>query len=247
MLEVEKKNNITSLRLNRPDRRNALGSAMMHTLGKALFDAEADETCHVIVITASPPAFSSGSDLKELGGMTVAEMCVHEAETAAVARAIGLGTKPVVVAVEGFALGGGCVLAISCDVVVTAANARWHLPEVQIGWLPPWGLQTLLARVGPVKARLLTWGHEAISGDEATRIGLADYVTAEGQAAARAYAIAEALAKLPPEAVASTKRFFQPYAAGAGESMDFEASRVFADNCKGPVAKATLKKFGEKK
>lgn len=134
----------------------------------------------------------------------------HEADTAAIARRIGVLGKPVIAAVEGFALGGGFILAASCDVVVTAENTRWHLPEVPNGWLPPWGLGALVARVGPTKARLLTWGAEPIDGTEALRLGVADYGAPAGEALARAIALAEKLAALPREAVASTKRFFEP-------------------------------------
>src|SRR5690606_1194080 len=129
----------------------------------------------------------------------------HQAEAARLARAIGMLPLPVVAAVEGYALGGGLILAVSCDVVVSARGARWSMPEVRNGWLPPWGLQALIARVGPVRARLITWGITEIDGEEAHRLGIADAVADDGEALAVAEDLAQRLAALPPNAVRSAK------------------------------------------
>ncbi|CAH1673754.1 Enoyl-CoA hydratase/carnithine racemase [Chelatococcus asaccharovorans] len=240
---VDQRNGIVVLTLNRPERRNALGTDAIRALAQALDTAETDQTIGAIVLTGASPAFCAGSDLKELGRLSVDEMRRHEADTAAVARRIGMLSTPVIAAVEGFALGGGFILAASCDVVVTAENARWHLPEVPNGWLPPWGLGALVARVGPTKARLLTWGAEPIDGTEALRLGVADYAAPAGEALARATALAEKLAALPREAVASTKRFFEPFATLDGERLDHLAGHMFAADCAAPAAKATLQRF----
>jgi enoyl-CoA hydratase/carnithine racemase len=234
---------VLRLTIDRPERRNALGTGGIQSLDRVLVAADQDDAVRAIVLTGAPPAFCAGSDLKELGGLSIAAMCEHEAITAAAARRIARLAKPVVCAVEGYALGGGFILAVSCDVVVTAADAKWRLPEVANGWLPPWGLQALLARVGPVRARALTWGVEAIDGAEAHRLGVADLVTPPGGALDRAMAYATALAALPAEAVTSTKRFFEPFAARDAERIDAVASRAFAHDCLGPAAAATLARF----
>jgi enoyl-CoA hydratase/carnithine racemase len=135
------------------------------------------------------------------------------------------------------------ILAVSCDVVVTAANTRWHLPEVPNGWLPPWGLQALLVRVGPVKARLLTWGAEPVDGTEAHRLGIADYLAHAGSADDAALGLASRLAALPADAVRSCKRFYEPFASLDGERLDRQAAEQFAANCAAPEAQATLAKF----
>jgi enoyl-CoA hydratase/carnithine racemase len=230
--------------LNRPSRRNALGTSSMRALEAALQAAEADPTIGAVLLRAAPPAFCAGSDLKELAGLDAAGMAAHEAITAAVTRRIPLMAKPVIAAVEGYALGGGFILAASCDVVVTARDARWHLPEVTNGWLPPWGLGALIARVGAVRARLLTWGAEPILGEEAQRLGVADLVAEPGGAEARALQLAQALAGLPPEAVASTKRFYEAFAAMDAERLDAVAGRAFAADCASPAARATFARFG---
>jgi enoyl-CoA hydratase/carnithine racemase len=243
MITTDRQGQVAILTMSRPERRNALGTETMRALAVALVAADRDESVGAIVLAGSAPAFCAGSDLKELGGLSIPAMCDHEAETAAVARRIGHLSKPVIAAVEGYALGGGFILAISCDVVVTALDARWNLPEVKIGWLPPWGLGALVARVGPVKARLLTWGAEPVDGAEALRLGIADVATEPGGALARATALAQELAALPREAVASTKRFYEPFAAADSERLDAVASRAFAADCTAPAAKATLDRF----
>ncbi len=246
-LDVKQVEAVAVLTLDRPKRRNAIGAEVISDLAQVLARLDADASVHAIVLTGTAPGFCAGSDLKELAGTDLAGMMAHEAHTAAVARSIALMSTPVVAAVDGFALGGGFVLAISCDVVVSSAAARWHLPEVTIGWIPPWGLQTVVARVGPVAARRLTWGAEAFDGREAHRLGIADYLVAEGESVLEA-ALSHAgrLAALPPPAVASTKQFFAPMAAGAGEAADAWANRLFAGDCAHPVAKATLARFGVK-
>ncbi|WP_208626063.1 enoyl-CoA hydratase/isomerase family protein [Paraburkholderia susongensis] len=235
--------NVRQLTLNRPERRNALDGDSIAKLEQALLQADRDPGVRAIVLSGAPPAFCSGSDLKELAMMSIQEMCDSESETARVARSIVALSKPVIAAVEGFALGGGFVLAISCDIVVSASNVRWHLPEVPNGWLPPWGLQALLARVGPVRARLLTWAAEAMNGVEAHRLGIADYLSEPGDADQTALALADRLAALPPDAVASTKRFFEPFVSLDGERLDKLASRHFAGNCEGGAAQNIFSKF----
>ena len=245
-MQIENIGNVRQLVLDRPQRRNALGEALMQELEHELDRADRDTSVHAIVLCGAPPAFCAGSDLKELGQLSIEGMCEHELETARVARRIAGLSKPVIAAVEGFALGGGFILAVSCDVVVTAANTRWHLPEVPNGWLPPWGLQALIARVGAVRARMLVWADAPINGTEALRLGVADRLAEEGGANQEAIALAQRLAALPREAVASTKRFFEPFLALDGERLDREAARYFAEDCKTDAAQQTLAKFSVK-
>lgn len=235
---------VATLRIDRPQRRNSLSSDLMRVLDEALVALADDATVAAIVLAASPPGFCAGSDLKELATMDIAGMCRHESETARVVRAMGYLEKPIVAAVSGFALGGGVGLAVGCDLIVTHAECRWHMPEVPNGWLPPWALAALTARVGPVAARRLTWAGEPIDGGEAFRLGLADYLVDRDAVDREALAVAERLAQLPRAAVASTKRFFAPLINGGAEASDMLANRIFAENCRDEAASATLQKFG---
>lgn len=239
---VERHEGFAVVTFNKPNRRNALGSESMAGL-EASLDALAAEGMAAAVLTGAPPAFCAGSDLKELGGLSIADMRRHEAETARIARRIAHLPLAVIAAVEGYALGGGVTIATACDIVVTARSAKWHMPEVRNGWLPPWGLRTILARVGPVRAQIVTWGITDIDGTEAVRLGLADLAVDDGSALTEACTLATRLAALPHEAVRSTKRFFGHAIAADAEWLDAEASRLFGDDCEGPVAQATFAKF----
>lgn len=243
MIKLQFQGPIAVVTIDRPQRRNALGSELMAQLGSALASTERDNNVRSIVLTGTSPAFCAGSDLKELAGLSIAEMCHHESVTAAFARAMGYRAKPVIAAVEGYALGGGFILAASCDIVVSASNARWHLPEAPNGWLPPWGLMALIARVGPVRARRLTWGAKPIDAVEAERIGLVDDLAEPGTALAHAIQVARDLAAVPPEAIASTKRFFEPFIMADAERLDEVASREFALNCESPSSRKTFERF----
>lgn len=243
---VDRRDGFAIVTNNKPARRNALGTESIAALEVALGDLDRDPSCRAIVLTGAAPAFCAGSDLKELGGLSIRGMCHHEAETARVARGIGLLSTPVVAAVEGYALGGGFILATSCDVVISAASTRWNLPEVRNGWIPPWGLQTLLARTSPANARLITWGVTEIDGAEALRLGIADMVAPDGEALELACEMAARLTALPGNAVASTKRFFETTCTADAERQDAEANRLFGTDCESDAAKAVLAKFGEK-
>lgn len=243
MIQSELKGAVALVAINRPERRNALGSQLMRQLGEALSGAEHNDQVKAIVLAGTPPAFCAGSDLKELAGLSIADMCRHEAETATFARAIGYRAKPVIAAVEGYALGGGFILAASCDIVVSSSTARWHLPEAPNGWLPPWGLTALIARVGAVRARRLTWGASPIDGIEAARIGLVDDVVEPGTALDHAIGVANGLAAVPPEAIVSTKRFFEPFIMADAERLDEVASREFAANCESSSSVKTFERF----
>ncbi len=246
MLNVRKDARVAVVTIDRPQRRNALATELIIQAKSALLQLERDEQVGAIVLTGSPPGFCAGSDLKELASMTLDQMCAHEADTAAFARAIAQSSKPVVAAVQGFAIGGGFALATSCDLVATHAESHWHLTEVKIGWIPPWGLEPLTARVGSVAARRLTWGSEPIDGAEAFRLGVADYLFPLTSLMDDAIALARRLAELPSPAVAATKRYYASLVVGTAEARDSEANRLFWENCHHETAKATLNKYGVK-
>lgn len=246
MLNRRQQGQVAILTIDRSNRRNALGTELMQAFSEAFVELDRNEGIAAIVISATAPGFCAGSDLKELATMDIAQMCAHEAETARVVRAIGFMEKPVIAAVSGFALGGGVGLAVGCDLIVTHPECRWHMPEVPNGWLPPWALASLSARVGPVAARRLVWASEPITGTEAYDLKLADYLVPMPAVEREAIALAERLAALPRVAIASTKRFFTPMINGSAEASDMLANRVFAENCQDDASKATLRKFGMK-
>jgi enoyl-CoA hydratase/carnithine racemase len=242
-LHLERHGTVALLRLHRPAVRNALGAALVRDLGEALHVLDGSPDVRAIVLTGAPPGFCAGSDLKELARLSPAEMVRHEAETGRVVRAIQWLGVPVVAAVEGFALGGGFLLATGCDAVVTAADARWHLPEVRLGWVPPWGLQSLVSRVPPATAKLLAWGDRPLTGRDLHRLGVVDEVTEPGGALDRARELAARLAALPAHAVASTKRALADATAGPAESLDARTAWMFGEDSRTAAARASLTGF----
>jgi enoyl-CoA hydratase/carnithine racemase len=234
---------VAVLRLNRPAVRNALSAALVDRLASTLLDLDDDPGVRAVVLTGSPPGFCAGSDLTELAGLPAAERVRHEARAGQLARTLQQLSIPVVAAVEGFALGGGFLLATSCDVVVSASRARWHLPEVGLGWVPPWGLHSLVARVGPVTARRLAWGEQPLTGRQLHRIGAVDEISEPGHALRRATKVALALAALPPHAVASTKRALADVSAGAAEALDARTCWMFNLDCSSSTAQLSFDRF----
>lgn len=246
MLDVSTQGRVGIVSLNRPQRRNAMDRDLVAALVQALRRLDADSDIAAIVLTGEAPGFCAGSDLRYIGRLSLEEMCRFEAETGDMARLVGFIRKPVIAAVEGFALGGGFILATSCDLVVSADSARWHLPEVPIGWLTPWGLGALVSRVGAVAARKLCFASEAFDGREAKRLGAVDHLAEPGHARSTAIALAQRLANLPAAAVSGTKHVFAPRIAGLSEALDVQANEAFAANCRHPAARATLERFGSK-
>ena len=245
MLDLKITDSVATLSIDRPDRRNAMSLDLARQIARTLDDLEKDENVRAIVLRGKEHGFCAGSDLKELSAFTLEQIAEAEREKASVARSITFMGTPVIAAVDGFAMGGGLVYAISCDVVFTSKAARWHLPEVALGWNPGWGVQALLARCGPVVARHVCWGVDPFDGEEAVRLGLADFL-AQDDAASEAAAYAGRLAAMPGHAVAATKRLCAPAAGDNSQVLDLVANQLFYECCKHETAKASYRRFGAK-
>jgi enoyl-CoA hydratase/carnithine racemase len=240
---IEKNGAVATITLLRSARRNAMDQALVDGVKDALLTLDRDKDIAAIVLIGAAPGFSAGSDLKFIGNLDLEAMGRFEQECADLGRLMGFLETPVIAAVEMFAVGGGSTLATSCDIVVAGRGSQWSLPEVPHGWLTPWGIKSLVSRVGLVKARQLCLCLEALDGDAARDLGIVDYCCDDGNALQTALAIAEKIAKLPRPAVRATKRFFSNYLMEDAEAMDFEANRLFLDNCRETAAQQTLTKY----
>jgi len=240
---LERRGDVAIVTMLRSARRNAMDQALVDGVRHMLLQLDRDDSVGAIVLVGAAPGFSAGSDLKFIGSLDLEAMGRFEQECGDLGRLIGYLGKPVVAAVEMFAVGGGFTLATCCDVVVAGRGSRWSLPEVPHGWLTPWGIKSLVARVGLVRARLLCFCLEPLTAEEARAIGVVDYCCDDGAALATALEVARKIARLPRPAVAATKRFFSNYLMTDAENMDFEANRLFRDNCREAAARATLDKF----
>jgi len=201
-LLYEKKGKIAYITINRPDALNALNPETYGELSEALIDFRDDFDSWVVIITgAGEKAFCAGADLKEM--LPVLENLRNEwwRLPPTIMRGLELW-KPVIAAINGFALGGGLELALSCDFRIAAENAKLGLPEVTLGLIPGWGGTQRIARVIPKAkaAEILLMGQQ-VDAQEAYRIGLVNKVVPQSELLAEATAWAEKLCVIPPLAV----------------------------------------------
>jgi enoyl-CoA hydratase len=168
---VERHGRVGLIRLNRPQALNALNAALMEELARAVDTFEFDDAISAIVITGSEKAFAAGADIKEMAGKEFIDVFFDDfcADWHRVAQA----RKPVVAAVAGFALGGGCELAMQCDLIIAADNAKFGQPEIKLGIIPGiGGTQRLTHAVGKAKAMDLILTGRMMDAAEAERAGL---------------------------------------------------------------------------
>ena len=198
---------VAKLTLNNPPL-NLVTLEMTRRLIEAIDELEGDDAVRAVVVTgAGEKAFCAGSDVKEFADVRdrVVEKKLAQ-ENEAFGRFESL-SKPTVVAIEGLAYGGGCEISMACDLRITGQGAKFALPEVRLGVVPgSGGLFRLPELVGPAKAMELMYLGEPIDAHEAERLGLVNEVVPDGEALARALALARSISRQPREAVAAIKR-----------------------------------------
>ncbi len=169
---VDRKGAVAIVTLNRPQALNALSAALIADLGAALDELEADAAIGAIVITGSEKAFAAGADIKEMAGRSYMDVYLADFITKGWER-ITTCRKPIVAAVSGFALGGGCEIAMMCDTIIAADTAKFGQPEITIGTIPGSGGTQRLARfVGKAKAMDMCLTGRMMDAAEAERSGL---------------------------------------------------------------------------
>lgn len=195
---------ILLLRLNRPDAKNALNQEIRRLLAEHCTAAETDDAVKAIVLTGNSEAFAAGADIKAMAEAHPVELMLrrnHE-QWQAIARC----PKPIIAAVNGFALGGGCELAMHADIIVAGENATFGQPEVRVGIMPgAGGTQRLTRAVGKFKAMLICMTGQTFSGREAFEMGLASKVVPDAEVLDAALDIARTIAKMPPLAIRQIK------------------------------------------
>jgi enoyl-CoA hydratase/carnithine racemase len=197
-------NDIAVLRLNRPQVRNALNLDLRTRLADEITRFGADPEIRCLIVTGSDLAFAAGADIGEMAGAGPVEVMARNVQK--YWRAITEGPKPLIAAVEGFALGGGLELALCADIIVAGEGAKLGLPEVKVGILPGGGGTQKLARlIGSKRAMLLLMTGRMFSAAEALSMGVISEVAPTGQALARALAIAQEIAALPPISIMQIK------------------------------------------
>jgi enoyl-CoA hydratase/carnithine racemase len=243
---------VTLIRLYRPQALNALNSQLLADLSAALDVAAADEAVGCVVLTGSEKAFAAGADIKEMADKTYAQMFSIDLFQPA-ARRIEAFRKPIIAAVSGFALGGGCELAMLCDFILAAETARFGQPEINLGVAPGiGGSQRLTRYVGKSKAMEMMLTGRMMDAAEAERSGLVSRVLPADKLIEEAVAVAAKIAAQSPLAVMMNKELVNAAyetTLSTGVAMErrlFQSLFAFEDQKEGMAAFIEKRKPGFK-
>lgn len=217
---------VALITLNRPHALNALNSQLINELNQALDELERDRDIGCIVLTGSAKAFAAGADIKEMAELTYPQIYLddHFSDSDRVANR----RKPIIAAVSGFALGGGCELALMCDFILAADNAKFGQPEIKLGVLPGMGgTQRLTRAVGKAKAMEMCLTGRMIDAAEAERSGLVARIVPQEQLLEEALKVAQGIAaKSLPVAMMVKESVNRAFEVSLSEGIRFER-RVF--------------------
>ncbi|HEX8707138.1 MAG TPA: enoyl-CoA hydratase-related protein [Pyrinomonadaceae bacterium] len=231
--------------LNRPEKRNALDAALVSGLKERLRDADADEALRVVVITGTGRDFCSGADLSALQKISESSVLENLEDAESLMELFALIRRvrvPVVAAVRGRALAGGCGLATACDLVLAARSARFGYPEVKIGFVPAMVMAILRRNVSEKRAfELITRGAE-ISADEAERLGLVNRVFDDESFEAEMKNYAAGFEKVSRSAVLLSKRLLyhmdgMTFDAALQSGVDLNAIARMTEDCRQGIAR----------
>ena len=218
---------ITTIQLNRPEVLNALNNELMRELTSALERLDSEEAVHCIVITGNEKAFAAGADIKEMADAGTVEMLTID--NFSVWDKIRKIKKPLIAAVSGFALGGGCELAMMCDMIVASETAMFGQPEINIGLMPgAGGTQRLTRNVGKYKAMEMVLTGEMINAREALRLGAVNRLVPVELYLEEAKKLAKAVASKPQLAVKLAKEsVLRSFELPLNEGLQFERKNFY--------------------
>ena len=224
-IKINNDNLISEIIIDRPEALNAMNSDVLSELTNAMKKVKSDDKTGVIVITgAGDKAFIAGADIKTMQQMNAKEAFDYGKAGQQLTMLIETSSKPVIAAVNGFALGGGCELALACHMRIVSENASFGQPEVKLGLLPGWGgTQRLPKIVGVGKAiELITTG-KIINAEESYRIGLANKICPQNQLMSESRKLASSILKNGPRAISSSLRcIYDGLTMSIKEGMDIE-------------------------
>jgi enoyl-CoA hydratase/carnithine racemase len=221
-VRLETGDGIGTIRLERPPM-NALNTQVQEELREAAHAAAGDPSIRAVVVYGGEKVFAAGADITEFTTTTYQQMSVRAGELSSAFDAVAKIPKPVVAAVTGYALGGGCELALACDWRVVAADAKMGQPEIKLGLIPGAGGTQRLARlVGPARAKDLVFSGRMVDADEALRIGLADRVVPAADVFATAVELVRPYTNGPALALRAAK-----LAIDGGLGMDLASGLVW--------------------
>jgi enoyl-CoA hydratase len=205
---LERDGHVAIVTLNRPDKLNALNEQLLQELGAAVAELSRDAAVRCAILTgAGEKAFAAGADIAAMSEMTATRAKQFAEMGHAIGHALETAHFPVIAAVNGFALGGGCELALACDFIYASDKAKFGQPEVNLGVIPGFGgTQRLARRVGDARARELCMTGDMVGAEEALRIGLVNAVVPHAELLAKVREVATKIAAKGPLAIAAAKR-----------------------------------------
>ncbi|MES2286589.1 MAG: enoyl-CoA hydratase-related protein [Bacteroidota bacterium] len=212
-LLTETENSILTITINRPDKLNALNRKTVKEIGQAIKNAGSDNTIKAVIITGSgQKAFAAGADITELVVLSVEEGKILAKEGQDVYKSIETCPKPVVAAVNGFALGAGCELSMACHMRIASENAKFGQPEVNLGLIAGYGgTQRLIQYVGKTKALELHMTGDLINAEQALKLGLVNYVVPQDQLILKCVELLEKIKSKSPKAITSVINTINAY------------------------------------
>ncbi|RFB01697.1 enoyl-CoA hydratase [Parvularcula marina] len=226
-IETRNEGNVTLITLSRPDALNALNAQLMGELTQAVKQAEEDTAIGAIVITGSEKAFAAGADIKEMADLEFSQV-FNEDKVSAAMDEITRCRKPIIAAVAGYALGGGCELAMMCDFIIAADTAKFGQPEITIGVIPGiGGTQRLTRFIGKSKAMEMCLTGRMMGAEEAERAGLVSRIVPAAELVSNALEVAQRIAEFSRPVVMMAKECVnRAYETTLTEGVLFER-RVF--------------------
>ena len=225
---VEKRDAVAIVTLNRPKQLNALNNQLIDELRRALAGFDADPAIAAVVLTGSEKAFAAGADIKEMAEKDFA--AAYTSDFIGSWHKIAAHKKPVIAAVAGYALGGGCELAMMCDIIIAADNAKFGQPEINLGTIPgAGGTQRLTRAIGKSKAMEMILTGRNMDATEAERANLVARVVPLGDLLDEAVKLAEAIAQKSQPIVAMAKEAVDvAYETALAEGIRFEKRSFYA-------------------
>lgn len=248
-LLCDKQDSIMIITINRPQVLNALNSTVFSELGQVFTEMRQDKSIKAVVLTgAGDKSFVAGADIGQMASYTTIQARELCREAKICQQTVANFPKPVIAAVNGFCFGGGCELAMCCDIIIASEKAMFGLPEINLGIIPGGGgTQRLQRLVGPQIAKLMIFTGKTIGASEAVSIGLAAQAVAHDQLMAEAIGIGKTIAKKSGFAVEVAKT-----AVNVGGQLDLESGlqleiEVFSQCFSGPDQKEGMQAFIEKR
>ena len=230
-IKVDINNYVATIKINRPEALNAMNKVVVAELKKAMEDCEENDDVGVIVVTGTgDKAFIAGADIKSMQKMSGREAFEFSREGQEMTMVIENSPKPVIAAINGFALGGGCEIALACDMRIASENAKFSQPGVALGIIPGWGgTQRLPRLIGKGRAIEMITGGKMIDAEEALRIGLVNHVVPQSELLNEALLLAKSIIKNGPAAVAAAlKCIHKGYDKDLENGLDIELN-AFAE------------------